>query len=100
MKLESCTPWHDGEVFVTSHVALNLEFERSMQTWAAALPGFESRNVKRCGNVGFQACSRSERATIPRELLQRIRRENPGSYVLWTAARALFAAQERALGAG
>ena len=63
-------------------------------------PGFESRNVKRCGNVGFQACARSDRASIPRELLQRIRRENPGSYVLWTAARALFAAQERALGAG
>ena len=31
MTLESCTPWHDGEVFVTSHIALNLEFERSLQ---------------------------------------------------------------------
>ena len=83
-----------------SLIGLTDEFERSMQTWAAALPGFASRNVKRCGNVGFQACGKADRATIPRELLQRIRRENPGSYVLWTAARALFAAQERALGKG
>ena len=79
-----------------SLIGLTSEFDHSMRLWAARLPGFEHRKVRRCGNAAFQACARSERAQIPRAVLQRIREENPGAYVLWDAARALFAAQSRA----
>ena len=30
--LEGCTPWHDSEVFVTSHAAFNLELEGSLRS--------------------------------------------------------------------
>eukprot|EP00618_Florenciella_parvula_P017611 CAMPEP_0119466112 /NCGR_PEP_ID=MMETSP1344-20130328/921_1 /TAXON_ID=236787 /ORGANISM="Florenciella parvula, Strain CCMP2471" /LENGTH=725 /DNA_ID=CAMNT_0007498409 /DNA_START=17 /DNA_END=2194 /DNA_ORIENTATION=- len=31
MTLEKCTPWHGGDVFLTSHAAFTLEFEQSLQ---------------------------------------------------------------------
>ena len=31
MTLEKCTPWHGGDVFLTSHAAFALEFEQSLQ---------------------------------------------------------------------
>ena len=78
-----------------SLIGLTSDFDRSMRLWAARLPGFEYRRVRICGNARFQACGRSKRAQIPGDVLQRIRKENPGSYALWDEARALFAAQSK-----
>ena len=78
-----------------SLIGLTSEFDRSMRLWAARLPGFEYRSLRICGNERFRACGRSNRAQIPGDVLQRIRKENPGSYALWNEARALFAAQSK-----
>mmetsp|Transcript_56513 Transcript_56513/g.126257 ORF Transcript_56513/g.126257 Transcript_56513/m.126257 type:complete len:465 (-) Transcript_56513:122-1516(-) len=77
-----------------SLIGLTDAFEESMRMWEKALPGFVYHNVRVCGNPKHNTCTRSHHRQLPPHLLQRIRKDNWGSYMLWSAAQRLFAQQE------